>query len=161
MQTIEEDDFTPRRTSIIRSEIRGYQRNLSEAAERGDHQDYAQALANLDAAKRELADAEVRERQDAIAEADRRRFKKETGYSSPGEMIATEVQNGTWHRKAQLAAADRAQKIAEALLKPAPTPADLAAEALQRITANTTAVKQGAISEIEAIANGTDFGDAA
>lgn len=161
MQQTIEDGNTSRRSSVIRSEIRGFERALSEAAERHDRYDYAQALNNLNAAKAELRGAEARERRMAKDAEVRGRFKKEFGYADIGTMIATEVQNGAWAAKQRIAAAERSQQIAEAMLTPRPTPEDLAAEALKRITEHTKAVRGGAVSEMTTLTNGVDLGDAA
>jgi hypothetical protein len=71
-----EDDNTPKRSREIRAEIRGWERGVSEAAERHDNYDLTQA-------------------QNALADAKRRaKFEAETGFASVGKMIAHRFTTG-------------------------------------------------------------------
>lgn len=89
-----EDDNTPKRSREIRAEIRGWERGVSEAAERHDNYDLTQAQNALAAARRELPVAEARERREAADAKRRAKFEAETGFASVGKMIAHRFTTG-------------------------------------------------------------------
>lgn len=80
---------------------------------------------------------------------------------SAADRLMNDLMHGGAQHKAEIANANRTAAIARAVLAPKPSTADLATEALARITASTKAVRQGATSELKQIVNNTDMGDAA
>lgn len=120
---------------------------------------------DLRAAKAELVTVEAQEyradQEKRAAKEAAAKFKAETGFASVGEMLAADLASGGAERKARIAAAQRTQAIAEVVLAPKPTEADMAATALKNITEATRAIKKGQESELRQMLNGGNLGDAA
>lgn len=160
MPVIEDD--TPKRSSEIKAAIRGFERLVSEAAERHDKFDYNRSLSSLNAAKAELAGAEARERREAEDARARAKFREQTGYDDIGQMFADRFRTGHSAHASRVLNADRAEQIAEAMLKPKPSDADKAATALAQVRAQSAAIRDGARSALEQYTTDTDLeGDAA
>lgn len=119
----------------LRLDINSATNQVSASAKLGDHLAYAVAVRRLAELKKELVDAQVteaaKERAEKAAEAASARFKAETGYNSPGEMLVSQLTTDQSARHDAIRA-ERHAAIAEALYAPQPTPAELGAAALEK-----------------------------
>lgn len=124
-----------RDSRTLKSEIAGLRRQLSEAAESHDSGAYDKAVLELRDRTRELETVAAQEiteaREAAMLNRQRAQFKEQTGFATPGELIAHQLTSDPKQRH-QANAAKRTGQIAEAVFAVSPTPAEQAAEALAR-----------------------------
>lgn len=146
------------RSFYLKLDVTAANNELSVAAKRGDNVAYSASVRRLAELRKELLDAQAAEaiadRAAKATEAAAAKFRAETGYDTPAEMLVARFTEDQSARHDAIRA-ERHAAIAEVLYAPQPTPAELGAATLEKarqqaIAARVEAQRAGDVRRLAA-----------